>query len=499
MEGLKQALVISVGSRAFAALLGFLALPLYLRFLGIEAYGVIGLFVSVQALTVFMDFGIGATLTRQLSAAGSDDQARQRVRDTTLTFELVYLILAVATGLLLAAVAPLIGTYWVNPQTLSAGEVTRALQLAAVSLACGWPANLYGAGLAGLHRQRELAHSTALCGALKMGLSVLFISYMPTLEAFFLAQIAAALIQSVAMRIQVWRALPRSMSRARIRWSALSGTWRFAGGMTAITVTSLLLTQMDRLVLSFLLELPDFGIYAIAATLAGALYILISPTFLVLYPRMTSLLTNGDTAGLTELYQVSCQAMAALVVPLGVVIATFPAQALYVLTGDIVVSRNASQILAFLVIGTTLNGVLNVPYALQLAAGWTSLTIKTNIVAVLLLCPATWLAAKALGPVGGAMVWCCLNLGYFLLSPHFVHARLLPAEKWRWYLSGVLLPGATCLAAAGAVKLLSHDGGGSRWTAALQLGLAWLFALGLTVLSLPRLREQARVLWRLAA
>ncbi len=64
MEGIRRALVISILSRGWAAALTLLAVPLYLRFIGVEAYGVVGLFTSFSILVGFLDLGLGATLTR---------------------------------------------------------------------------------------------------------------------------------------------------------------------------------------------------------------------------------------------------------------------------------------------------------------------------------------------------------------------------------------------------------------------------------------------------
>ena len=49
------------------------------------------------------------------------------------------------------------------------------------------------------------------------------------------------------------------------------------GGMIGITFLALLLTQVDKLLLSKLLTLSEYGYYTLAATVAAALYMLISP------------------------------------------------------------------------------------------------------------------------------------------------------------------------------------------------------------------------------
>lgn len=487
----------SIGARAFAALLGLLALPLYLAFLGVESYGVVGLFASLQVLVAFMDFGLGTTLTRVLAGAGRDRALLAQGRDTALTFEAAYLGLAVATGLVLVLAAPWVASHWVNLDRLSTDEVAGALRLAAVSLACAWPANLYGAGLAGLHRQVPLALATGGFAVLRVSLTVALLWHRPTLESFFWAQLAASALQSAVMRLQFWNALSLPGHRAAFRWSTLRASRRFAGGMTAITITSILLVQMDKVILSYLLQLSDFGVYVIAGSLATGLYVLISPVFSVIYPRISALWSANDMAGVAGMYHTSSQAMAALIMPLAAVLACFPAQALFVLTGNAAVSEQGSWMLVFLVLGAALNGIMNMPYALQLAAGWTSLSVWTNIAAVALLAPATWWAAARYGAAGGAAAWGLLNLGYLAVTPQLLHHRILGSEKWSWYWQDVLVPAVASVSAALLLRAAIGTTLDSRWMGILQLGLCWIVVSVLTVAFLGRVRVlAARIIWR---
>ncbi len=496
MEDVRKALAVSIGSRGFSAVLGLLALPFYVRLLGIEAFGVVGLFASLQVLVAFLDFGLATTLTRELAGVGHDRERRAHGRNVAITFEAVYGLVAVVIGLLLAAVAGPVATHWVNLEGLTAEEVTRALQLAGVALAIQWPVNLYGAGLAGLHLQTPLAVSSSAMAGVRVSLSLAALWHSPTLDSFFLAQIASAALQTAITRVQMWRGLALPGHRAAARVDLLLRTRSFAGGMTAITITSILLVQLDKVILSYLLRLPDFGVYVVASSLATGLYVLISPVFSVVYPRLSALWGAGDMVGTTGFYHASSQAMAALVLLLAVVMACFPTQSLFVLTGDPVLSRNGAWVLTFLVAGSALNGLMNVPYALQLASGWTSLSVWINAGAIAILAPATWFAAERWGAAGGAAAWAALNLGYLMLTPQLLHRRLIPREKWPWYLQDVAVPAAASLAAVLLLRAMD-TATDSRWLAALQLAGIWLVTVLATVLVLGAARREiARVVWR---
>lgn len=498
MEDVRKALAVSIGSRGFSALLGLAALPLYVRLLGIEAYGLVGLFASMQVLVAFLDLGLGATLTRELSGIGREPARLADGRDVAATFETVYTGVAIVVGVLLVAVGPIVASRWVNLQSLGAAEVSAALQLAGVALACQWPVNLYTAGMSGLHRQTALAISSSAFAGSRVALSLGALWFAPTLESFFWAQIASGVLQSLGMRVQMWQALALPGHKPAARMELVHRSRAFASGMTAITVTSIVLVQVDKVILSYLLPLSDFGVYFVASSLASGLYILISPVFSVIYPRLSALWSAGDAAAASGLYHASSQAMAALILPLALVMALFPVEALFVLTGDVALSGRGGPILAALVLGGAFNGLMNMPYAMQLAAGWTRLTIATNIVAIAVLVPLTWWSVTIFGVTGGAVAWLGLNVGYFVFTPQLMHRRLLRGEKLRWYVQDNLRPALAALAVA-ALAFLAHEANGSRWMTTAQLAFYWVAAMAATTLAVPGIRGEMRKFWAVQA
>ena len=277
--------------------------------------------------------------------------------------------------------------------------------------------------------------------------------------------------------------------RPKRRMSIIRSSFHFAGGMTGITITSIILNQTDKIILSKLLSLAEFGIYVVAGTLATGLYMLISPMFSVMYPRFSSLVHAGDDHRLIDLYHTSSQTMAALVIPIALVVAVFAHEVLYVWTGDAGLSQQGAWILTFLIIGNACNGIMNMPYALQLASGWTRLALGVNVGAIAVLVPVIWWAAHSFGAVGGAAVWALLNLIYVILTPQIMHRRLLPREKTEWYRRGFVLPVLVCV----TVLLVLHQihlEDKSRLSIGIILLVYWALTAMATLLLLPRLRER---------
>ena len=141
MESLSKAFVFSLSTRAWTALLSLAAMPLYLRYLGAEAFGVVGLFLSVQVIVGFFDFGLGATLTRQISISESRKDFSNSANQA-LTFEIAFLLLTTVVSIVLVVSTPLIATHWIQDSTIDKDALSKILVLASISIAALLPTTI---------------------------------------------------------------------------------------------------------------------------------------------------------------------------------------------------------------------------------------------------------------------------------------------------------------------------------------------------------------------
>ena len=211
-----------------------------------------------------------------------------------------------------------------------------------------------------------------------------------------------------------------------------------------------LLMQADKIVISKTLPLEQLGYYTLAATGAGGLLQLITPMNTAVFPRLTEHVARSEPKALAGAYIRSCEWMAAAIVAPALVLTFFAEPTLLLWTGDAPLSRSVAPLLSLLALGTLLNGLMNLPYMLQLAHGWISFSVKTNLIAVSVVVPLLLWAVPRYGSIGAASVWVALNVSYILVGAHFMHRKLLPDVKRRWYKVAVVGP----LLAGGAMAVL---------------------------------------------
>jgi O-antigen/teichoic acid export membrane protein len=487
---LKKNILANISGSIWQAIMGFVFIPLYIKFVGIESFGLIGIFATLQIIFGLMDVGLGSTLTRELARLTVLPQREQEMRNLVRTLEAIYWGLAIFSGIIVIVASPLIARHWVKAGQLPVKTIEQVLPLMGFVIAVQMPVGLYSGGLMGMQRQVLLNLINVFISTLRGAGAVLILWLIsPTIQAFFLWQMVISVMYTFLLAMYLRRSLPSGKAKTVFQMHLLHGIWRFSAGMSGISILAVILTQLDKIILSKILSLEMFGYYTLASMVAMSLSRLFTPFFFSVYPRFTQLVTLDDQRGLKQLYHTSCQFISVLILPAAVVIALFSYDILLLWTQNPISAERAHLLVTILICGTALNGLMHTPYALQLAFGWTKLSVFKNIIAVILLVPLTIYMAIYYGAVGAAGVWLILNIGYVLLEIPLMHRRILREEKWRWYLQDVAIPLLACLSLAGLGRLLLI-GPTSQPMMLLHLMIVSVLTLGVTIISVPTMRSR---------
>ena len=294
----------------------------------------------------------------------------------------------------------------------------------------------------------------------------------PIIEYFFAWQVLVSIFSLLTLRIFVYRTLPKPQIRPHFSSVAFRSLRGFSSGMLATTLFALLLTNADKLLLSNFLSLEEFGYYMLALTAASGLFFLINPISQAYYPQLSQLVASGDVRKLTYRYHQACRLVTLSVSPLCLILALFSKEILFAWTGDYSLAERTALLLTFLAIGNGLHSLMHIPYMLQLAHGWTSLSARINAIACLILIPALIMAVPRYGPLAAALIWIVLNVGYVFLGIKLMHSRLLPSEMQSWYARDVLKPLLPNLVLLTAIRLAFPDDLSRTAIAATLFGIA---------------------------
>lgn len=438
MAALRINILSNYAGQLWMAAMGVAFLPLYIRILGMEAFGLVGLMLSFQSILQLFDFGIGGAANRELSRRAHDPALADGTRDLVRSSEIVIWLVAAALGVVIWACSGLMADHWLHLGRMGRGEATRAIAIMGVSIALLWPSAFYTNCLSGLERQPAMNVINAIFATLRYAGVLPVLWAVPSLAAFLWWSALVGALQSLTAAIVVWRVLPQNHRPARWSMVELRGSRRFAGGLFAIGVLAMGVSQLDRLSITTLRPLAELGYYTLAISIAAGLGRMVLPMFNAIYPRFSRLVAQGEVTMLRELYHLGSQYLAVVVAAVAAVLIVFAHDVVYLWTGNADLSARIALPLAILVAGSALNGLMNIPYALQLANGWTQLAMGMNAASLLVGIPFCLWVVPRFGISGAACVWLLANLASVAIGIPLMHRRLLRGQMGTWYLRDTL-------------------------------------------------------------
>ena len=436
----KNVLVNFLG-RGWGALLSIALTPVYIKFLGIEAYGLIGVFITLQSLISILDMGLGTAANREMAVLSVSEENIPQMRNLVRTLEWIYWGLAICIGIAISLLAYPIAHIWIKPQALQPQEINAAIILMGVVLAAQWPSSLYGGALMGLQQQTLLNVIGALFSTFRaVGAVFILWKISPSVISFFLWQAFAIVIQTFVTAWYLWKQIKQAHHKPKFERNLLYETRRFAAEMSGIAIMAAAFMQLDKIVLSRVLSLEYFGYYYAATVAAGSLYIIISPIFSAIFPKFSQLVQQEDKEKIKSLYDQASQLMAITILPLMMVMAFFAYDLLLLWTHSKSTAENGAVVLGLLALGNALNGLMNVPYALQLAAGDAKTVLKLNAGLMTISTPAIIYLASKWGGVGAAIAWVGYTLAFWIINTLIVHKRFVYLDNRSWMWNGIIKP-----------------------------------------------------------
>lgn len=439
--------------------MGLAFVPLYIKYLGVEAYGLIGFYAVLQAWLTLFDMGITQTLNREMARFSAGVHTPQSIHNLLRSIELIAVALAAAMCLLVWFSSGYISTHWLNAQKLSGEEIANAVVLMGFVIALRFVEGIYKGALLGLQKQITVNVVSVVIATLRNGGVLMVLAwYASTIKVFFVWQALSSIVSLVVLAYLVYMTLPNPNYKPKFSRQAIKEVWCFARGILGITFLALLLTQIDKVLLSNLISLKSYGYYTLAATVAGSLAIVAAPITQATYPKMVEYVAQHEHKKLVSLYHQGAQLISVLTAPAVIMLIFFGKDIIYLWSGDINLAKETAPILLPLAVGSYLNALMWMPYQLQLAHGWTSFAIKVNTIAVTILVPTIFIITPRYGAIGAAWVWALLNAGYVTVGVHYMYKKLLPAEKWFWYWQDVakqLMPAIIVMLAA-KLTIIDH-------------------------------------------
>lgn len=392
-----------------------LAVPWYLGILGPQQFGLIGIIITLQAVLGLLDAGMSQAMIREFSVRlGGQRDAHRNTAEMLLGFERIYWAFAVLLALATALLSGVIGRHWINLQDMPVSLGQLAVLGAAALFVVQFPGSIYRSMMVAGQVQVKLNVIMSVAAVSRHLGAVLVLVVWPGLLSYIAWHVFIGLLETAVRRYHAWRCL--EVSRREVSWTpaVLTTTWALVAGLSAATWLGALTVQMDKIVLSRMVPIEQFGYYVIASSVAGGVLQLVYPLVQALLPQAIALRDNA--AALRALCMRLSAAIAAVVLAGGLVFVLGGHGLLVLWLGHEQAVSAVFPLLATLLVGTALNAFYNVGYINWLAHERIRRVLQVNAAAFVLSVVLIPLLVYLYGTIGAAFGWIIINLIGLILS-----------------------------------------------------------------------------------
>lgn len=422
-------------------IVAFLLIPVYIRYLGVGAYGIIGFYVSIQALLAFLDMGIGITLNREMARNYHDREQIGYLRTLSHSLQVVYWCIGLGIGLILFLAAPYLAKGWFRETTVPVQTIGYVFMILAITLIMRWPYGLYTSGIRGMQRQVSLNIYEIFWNLTKSIGSWLVLKYIsPTLAAFLWYQCIVSFLQTTGIVILFWNYLGSTKSPLNFDFGILKKVGRFAVGMGAGSIIASVVAQMDKIVVSKVVSDTEFGFYNIANNIAMLVFSISLPIYMALFPHFTKQVQDGNRAKLSAEFHYYSRLLSSLLLPFGIIIIIHAKTVLSLWLKDEWLATHSAPILQWLMAGTVFNALMMPVHTLLLAHSRIRFMLISQVIELTCMFPLLLFLISKFGVIGGATGVFILFFGYFLIqAPLIFKTTHFTPMALNWYLKDILI------------------------------------------------------------
>lgn len=395
-------------ARVLSSAVTLLSLPLAVRYLGADRYGVWATITTTAVWVNLLDLGIANTLTNEISQAYALGYKRGAARSFTNALVLTGAV-AVLAGLAAGVLFPHI--QWMRLLNVSGGvsavEVQDTAAVAVILMLLALPCNLVSKVLAGyqeLHRANYAACAGAAASLCGLGLGVVLRVSMPVLFMMSAGCLTfatlATLVWVVGFQKKWLRPRFALLDRTSIRRLLNSGSSFFLIQVAAVVVFS-----SDNLVVSHYLGAAEVTPYSVTWRVVGLVALLQSLIFPALWPAYAEAHARRDYAWIRRAFALTMKSTVALNVGCVAVLLVCGRGLIRVWAGPAAVPGVA--LLSAMCIWAVISGFMTVESCLLAALNRTRAQAVLSIVAagVNIALSLIWVRQYgALGVIGGTVV-----------------------------------------------------------------------------------------------
>lgn len=420
-------------------ILGFVAVKYVFRHLGGDALGIIYFTLTLNTiLAAVLELGISSVTVREVSSHFTSEPVyiRELIRTFSLFYWTAYLVLA----LVIYYGAPILITHWIHLETMDPATATEAVRILGISAVIVLPRMLYASLFVGLQRMEFNNGIDVVTGGLQqLGAAIILVNGGGFFDVVWWMGICFVLSVGAYIffcgRFFPWRALVPGFSSGVVRRN-----FTFACNMTSITILAMILTQIDKLMVSKFLSVDMFGFYGFISNLVSRMTLITNSVAQALFPSFSILFKDENRERLMKQYRQLHNLICLTTIPVFAVI-TFASVPMLSFLFNEDIARMLFFPITLLCVGYYMNGTLSVPCVFSYAVGRPDILSKANLYALFIMIPLAGVLIYAFGLTGAALSWVLYHVfAYAYMVPKICSESLrIPASEWYYHIVKIFM------------------------------------------------------------
>lgn len=390
--------------------LALATVPIYLKLIGSDRYGVLAIAWLLLGFFGLFDLGLGRATAQRIAAQRNADPADRAA--TFWTALCVNGVMGCVGALSLWPLSSYLFSHFFRVDDALRPEVLAAAPLLAFAVPIATSTGVLAGALQGRERFLEVniisVTSTSLFQLLPLAVVWLYGPYLPIV---LLSALAARVIALLVLWERCWRDLLRGHP-VLPDWKLVKPLLGYGGWVMLTSIVSPILVVSDRFLIGAVLGAVVVGHYSVIFQLAERITVVPMALTNAMFPRLAQL--TGE--GADRLAADAIRAVVCLMTPV-IVVAIFMLDSFLSLWVGVDIATEVGFVGKILLIGYWVNSMALVPYARLQASGRPDLVSKVLLAEVPVYVPALYFGVISFGLVGAAVTFAIrLGVDYVLLS-----------------------------------------------------------------------------------
>lgn len=383
---------------------GIIAIPLIIRGLGTDRFGILSLVWIILGYAGVFDLGLGRATTKFVASALSQGE-KNAVPSIFWTAVVSQLILGTIASILVILLTPFFTQKIIKIPEALVSEARTSFYLLALTV----PVVLLQGSFSGL---LEVLQRFELINAVKVpasALTFIIAAIAPTfgfgLPTVILLLFVSRIIAASVLLIFCLRIFPFLRSRLILVPKLLRHLLSFGGWVTISNVLAPLLVYLDRFLIGSLHSVGEVAFYTAPYDIVTKLWILPTSLVMTLFPVFSSL-DKKSKEDLNSLFTSSLKYLLIIMAPIILILSLLAKKILWFWLGPEFALRS-SFVIQLLSWGVLINSMAHLPFTLLQGLGRPDLPAKFHLIEVPLYTSLAWYLINRMGINGAALAWTC--------------------------------------------------------------------------------------------